>query len=66
MNQLEFGTKKKTLYSLAILHSGRFREGRMETKEGRKLYNKELMMAKRKIKQYKIDLEEPLPEKMRV
>lgn len=65
-NQLEFNNKERTLYSIAILHSGRFREGRSQTKVGRRLYNKELRIAKRKVKKYKIKLNKPLPKKLRV
>lgn len=61
MNQLEFGSKKKTLYSIAILHSKRFRRGRSITRKGRMLFNKELRMAKAKIKQYGIRLTKKLP-----
>ena len=66
MNQLEFGSKDKTLYSIAILHSPNFRNGRKNTKEGRRLYNKELRIAKQKIKQYKINLEKPLPNRLKI
>ena len=64
MNQLEFGTKKKTVFSIALLHTKNFRESRNETPEGRRLYNKELRIAKRKIKQYHIELNEPLPKEL--
>ena len=64
MNKLEFGTKKKTVFSIALLHTKNFRESRNETPEGRRLYNKELETAKRKVKQYKINLNEPLPERL--
>lgn len=64
MNKLEFGTKKKTVFSIALLHTKNFRESRNETEEGRRIYNKELETAKRKVKQYKINLNEPLPERL--
>jgi len=64
MNQLEFRSKKQTVFSIALLHSKGFRKSRSETEEGRRLYNKELKMAEDKIKEYKIDLKEPLPEDM--
>jgi len=66
LNKLEFGTKKRTLFSIAILHSSRFRKSRSETKAGRRLYNNELMLAKRKVRQYKIKLTKPLPKRLRV
>lgn len=52
------------MFSIALLHSKGFRKSRNETEEGRKLYNKELKMAEDKIKEYKIELKEPLPEEM--
>jgi len=61
MNQLEFKNKRETLYSISILYSPQFRKGRRSTKEGRKLYNKELRLARQKIKQYKIHLTKSLP-----
>lgn len=64
MNQLDFNNKEQTVYAISILNSPQFREGRSETKEGRKLYNKELRMAKQKIKKYNIQLSKPLPERM--
>jgi len=66
LNQLEFGNKQRTLYSIAILYSKNFRKSRMKTKEGRRLYNKELRLANRKVKQYKINLTKKLPKKMKV
>ena len=64
MNQLDFGNKKQTLLAIAILHSSKFRDSRSETLEGRRLYNKELKIAKRKVKQYHIELNEDLPREM--
>lgn len=63
LNQLEFGSKKKTLFSISLLHTENFRESRGETPEGRLLFNKELNIAERKVKQYKINLSKPLPER---
>lgn len=64
MNQLEFNSKERTLYSIAILHSPQFREGRSKTEKGKRLYNKELRTAKRKVKQYNIQLNKPLPKRL--
>lgn len=65
-NMLEFGSKGRTLYSIAILHSPQFREGRSKTKKGRMLYNRELKKARKKIRQYKIKLNKPLPKRMKL
>lgn len=64
MNQLEFGTRKQTLFSIAILHTKKFRKSRIQSSKGRHLYNHELWLARQKIKQYGIKLRQPLPERM--
>lgn len=66
MNHLEFGSKQRTLFSIAILHSERFRQSRSMTRKGKMLYNKELRIAKRKVRQHKIHLNKELPERMEV
>jgi len=63
-NKLEFKTKKQTLFSISILYMKRFKKSRSETKEGRLLYNRELALARKKIKQYKIHLTKPLPKRL--
>lgn len=65
LNRLEFGSKKQSLFSIALLHAEKFREGRSETKQGRMLYNEEIRIAEQKVKQYKIHLDKPLPERMK-
>ncbi len=65
MNQLEFNSKQRTLYSISILNSPSFRKGRRKTKEGRQLYNKELRLARKKVKQYNINLNKKLPKLMK-
>jgi len=66
LNPLNIKTKGQTTLSIAILHSPRFRQSRMQTKEGRRLYNKELRMVKRAIKKFKIELNKSLPKKVKV
>ncbi len=65
-NSLDFSTKEKAQYSLAILHSPTFRFGRGQTPEGQKLFNKELVRARRSARRFKIRILTPLPEKMKV
>lgn len=64
LNKLEFSTKKKTVFSIAILNSEKFRESRNQTPEGRRLYNRELEIAKKKVKQYNIHLNKELPSRL--
>jgi len=63
MKILKFNNVKQTLLSIAILHSKRFQEARKSTPEGRKLFNKEIELAKQKVREYGIKLSKPLPEK---
>lgn len=65
-NRLNFGSRQATLFSIALLHAGSFRAGRAATPAGRRLYNRELVMARRKIRKYGITLRRPLPDPMEV
>lgn len=65
-NRLEFGSKKKTMFSLSLLHSGSFKKGRRSSEAGRRMFNQELNIAKGKIKQYKINLKKKLPKRMKI
>jgi len=64
LNRLNVKTKKQTLFSISLLHSKNFRKSRAKTPEGKKLYNNELEMVAKKVKQFGINLKKPLPGKL--
>lgn len=66
MGALRFGTKQQAGYAISILHSGSFQSGRASTPTGRRLFNRELLKARRAVRRYKITLARPLPDPMEV
>ena len=66
LNPLNVKTKKQVLLANAIIRSPRFRASRMKTKNGRRLLNKETVILKKKVKQFKITLNKKLPAKVKV
>ena len=64
LNRLNVKTKQQTLFSLSLLHSNNFRKSRAKTPAGIKLYNEELDLVKKKVKQFGINLNKELPDKI--